>query len=111
MEETLTRYLGVFAPFVATLVCAHYILRTNASVQVAPAELASRFGLRRTLIASAVAFALIVACDAVTGGDLFLHPRFPESQLLITLLLVTVLLAFTVGRTLAPLARRLKRVA
>jgi hypothetical protein len=54
---------------------------------------------------------LIVAVDLATGGDLFLHPRFPESQLLITLLLVAVLLAFTVGRSLAPLARRFKRIA
>ncbi|MDP9245862.1 MAG: hypothetical protein M3O64_04340 [Chloroflexota bacterium] len=38
-------------------------------------------------------------------GDLFLHPQFPESQLLITLLLIGVLLAFTVARSLAPLAR------
>lgn len=110
MEEALTRYLGVFVPFLATLVCAHYILRASALLQVARTELASQF-LRRALTATAVAFALIVACDATTNGDLFLRPRFPESQLLIMLLLVTVLLACTVGRTLAPLARRLKRVA
>ena len=53
---------------------------------------------------------LIVGVDVATGGDLFLHPRFPESQLLITLLLIAVLLAFTIGRSLAPLARRLKRI-
>ena len=53
----------------------------------------------------------IVAVDAATDGELFLRPRFPESQLLITLLLVAVLLAFTVGRSLAPLARRFKRAA
>lgn len=111
MEEALTRYLGVFAPFLATLVCAHYIVRTSASAQMARTALASPLLLRRALVATAVAFVLIVVCDAATNGDLFLHPRFPESQLLITFLLVGVLLAFTVGRTLAPLARRLKRIA
>ncbi len=111
MEEALARYLGVFVPFLATLVCAHYILRTSSSVHLARTELASPLVLRRALVATGVAFALIVVCDAATNGDLFLHPRFPESQLLITLLLVAVLLAFPVGRALAPLARRLKLIA
>ena len=53
---------------------------------------------------------LIVGVDVITGGDLFLHPQFPESQLLITLLLIAVLLAFTVVRSLAPLARRFKLI-
>jgi hypothetical protein len=110
LEEAITRYLGVFAPFVATLVCAHYILRLNGSAMLAHAELGSPRMLRRSLIATAVAFVLIVGVDIATGGDLFLRPRFPESQLLITLLLVVVLLTFTVGRTLAPIARRFKRV-
>jgi hypothetical protein len=110
LEEAITRYLGVFAPFVATLVCAHYILRLNGSVMLARTELGSPRILRRSLIATAVAFVLIVGVDIATGGDLFLRPRFPESQLLITLLLIVVLLTFTVGRTLAPIARRFKRV-
>jgi hypothetical protein len=110
LEEAITRYLGVFAPFVATLVCAHYILRMNGSAMLARTELGSPRILRRSLIATAVAFVLIVSVDIATGGDLFLRPRFPESQLLITLLLIVVLLTFTIGRTLAPIARRFKRV-
>jgi hypothetical protein len=77
---------------------------------LARTELGSPRILRRSLIATAVAFVLIVGVDIATGGDLFLRPRFPESQLLITLLLIVVLLTFTVGRTLAPIARRFKRV-
>jgi hypothetical protein len=26
MEEAVPRYLGVFLPFIATLICAHYIV-------------------------------------------------------------------------------------
>jgi hypothetical protein len=110
VEEAIVRYLGVFVPFIATLVCAHYILRTSASDLLARTELASPRTFRRTLVATVVAFSLIAAVDAATNGDLFLHPRFPESQLLITLLLVAVFLVFTVGRSLAPIARRLKLI-
>lgn len=45
----------------------------------------------------------------MTSEDLFLHPRFPESQLLITTLLVGLVLVFMIGRSLAPIARRFKR--
>lgn len=110
MEEAVGRYLGVFLPFIATLVCAHYIVRLSGSEILARTELASPQTFRRALGATGIAVPLIVAVDVATGGDLFLHPRFPESQLLITLLLVGVLLAFTIGRSLAPLARRLKRI-
>jgi hypothetical protein len=109
MEEAALRYLGVFLPFVATLVCAHYIVRTSGSDLIARTELASPRLLRRALVATTVAAALIVAMDVLTGGELFLRPRFPESQLLITLLLVGVLLAFTIARSLAPIARRFRR--
>ena len=111
MEEALGRYLGVFLPFIATLICAHYIVRMSGSELLASTELASPKMFKRALAGTAIAVALIVAMDVATGGDLFLRPRFPESQLLITLLLVAVLLAFTVGRSLAPLARRFKRIA
>jgi hypothetical protein len=110
MEEAVGRYLGVFLPFIVTLVCAHYILRLSGSEILARTELASPQTFRRALGATGIAVPLIVGVDVATGGDLFLHPRFPESQLLITLLLVAVLLAFTIGRSLAPLARRLKRI-
>ena len=69
------------------------------------------WGLRRGLVATAVAVPPTIGVDLATGGDLFLRPRFPESQLLMTLLLVAVVLAFTVGRLLAPIARRFKRAA
>jgi hypothetical protein len=111
MEDVVGRYLGVFLPFIATLICAHYIVRQSGSELLARTDLASPKTFRRSLAATAVAVLLIVAVDLATGGDRFLHPRFPESQLLITLLLVAVLLAFMVGRSLAPLARRFKRVA
>jgi hypothetical protein len=110
MEEAVGRYLGVFLPFIATLVCAHYIVRLSGSEILARTELASPQTFRRALGATGIAVPLIVGVDVATGGGLFLHPRFPESQLLITLLLVGVLLAFTIGRSLAPLARRLKRI-
>lgn len=109
MEEAALRYLGVVLPFVATLVCGHYIVRTSGSELVAGTELASPKLLRRALAATSVAVGLIVIVDGMTGGDLFLHPRFPESQLLITLLVIGVLLASMIGRSLAPIARRFKR--
>ena len=110
MEEALGRYLGVFVPFIAMLICAHYIVRLSGSEILARTEIASPRTFRRALGATGIAVALIVGVDLATGGDLFLRPRFPESQLLITLLLVAVLLAFTIGRSVAPLARRFKRV-
>ena len=111
MEEAAFRYLGVFVPFIATLSCAHYIVRASGSELIARTELASPTLLRRALAATAVAVALIIIVDSLSAGDLFLHPRFPESQLLIMLLLVGVLLAFTIGRSLAPIARQFKRIA
>jgi hypothetical protein len=98
-------------PFLATLVCAHFIVRQSGSEILVRTQLASPKTFRRALGATGIAVVLIIAVDLVTGGDLFLHPRFPESQLLITMLLVAVLLVFTIGRSLAPLARRFKRVA
>ena len=111
MEEAVGRYLSVFLPFIATLICAHFIVRQSGSEILARTEIASPWVLRRGLLATAIAVPLIVGVDLATGGDLFLHPRFPESQLLITLLLIAVLIAFTVARSLAPLARRFKRIA
>lgn len=111
MKEAVGRYLGVFLRFIATLICARYIVRQSGSEILARTELASPRTFRRALGAIAIAVALIVGVDLATGGVLFLRPRFPESQLLITLLLVAVVLAFTIGRSLAPLARRFKRIA
>lgn len=109
MEEAVLRYLGVFLPFVATLVCAHYIARSSGSELIARTDLASPRMFRRALAATAFAAGLIVLVDGLTDGELFLHPRFPESQLLITLLLVGLLLVSTIGRSLEPIARRSRR--
>jgi hypothetical protein len=111
MEEAAGKYLDVFLPFIATLICAHYIVRQSGALPIARTDLASPRTFRRALVATGIAVPLIIAVDLATGGDLFLHPRFPESQLLITLLLVAVLLVFTIGRSLAPLARRFKLIA
>ena len=111
-EEAVGRYLGVFLPFVATVVCAHLIARRGDSALLGGtrlADLADAATFRRALLATAVAITLIVSVDLATDGELFLRPRFPESQLLITLLLVGVLLAFMLARSLAPLAKRFKR--
>ena len=108
MEDATLRYLGVFLPFVATLICAHCIVRASGSELRARIELGSPSFLRRALGATAVAIGLIVLVDGLTNGDLFLHPRFPGSQLLITIVLVGVLLVFTIGRSLAPLARTMQ---
>ena len=111
MEEAIGRYLSVFLPFIAALISAHYIVRLSASPILARTELASPHLFRRVLGGTGIAVGLIIAVDTATGGELFLRPRFPESQLLITLLLVAVLLVFTIGRSLAPIARRLKHIA
>jgi hypothetical protein len=106
-EEAVGRYLGVFLPFIATLACAHLIVRQSGSQVFA--GLADPTTFRRALLATGVAIVLIVGVDLATDGELFLRPRFPESQLLIALLLVALGIAFTVARSLAPLARRFKR--
>ncbi|MEP7003241.1 MAG: hypothetical protein ABI888_01755 [Chloroflexota bacterium] len=109
MEEAALRYIGVFLPFVATLICAHYLVRTSGFELIARTELASPKVTWRALGATAVSIGLIVSVDVMTSEDLFLHPRFPESQLLITTLLVGLVLVFMIGRSLAPIARRFKR--
>ena len=101
-EDAIGRYLGVFLPFVATVACAHLIARQSGS------ELLVRT-FRRALVATGVAVPLIVGVDLATDGDLLLSPRFPESQLLISLVLVALVLAFIVARSLTLLARRFKR--
>ncbi|HEX9269581.1 MAG TPA: hypothetical protein VF998_07050 [Candidatus Limnocylindria bacterium] len=109
MESALARYLGVFLPFIATLVCAHFIVRSSPSLALARMGLSSPQLLRRALVATGIAVALIVTVDVLTDGALFLRPRFPESQLLVSLILVAVVLTFTVGRAVSPMARRLFR--
>lgn len=110
MEEALGRYLGVFLPFIAMLCCAHLILRASGASLVLRTDLGSPRLLRRALAATSVAAALIVVVDALTGGELFLHPRFPTSQLLVTLLVVIIALGATIARTLEVVTRRHRRV-
>ena len=43
-------------------------------------DFASPRTFRRALVATAIAVPLIIFVDQATGGDLFLHPRFPESH-------------------------------
>ncbi len=99
-EEAVGRYLGVFLPFIATVACGYLIVRQSGADRLV-------LVFRRALVATGVAVGLIVVVDLATDGDLFLRPRFPGSQLLISLVLVVIVLAFTVVRSLAPLARRL----
>ena len=35
MEEAVGRYLEVFLPFIATLICAHYIVRQSGALLIA----------------------------------------------------------------------------
>ena len=51
MEEAAGRYLGVFLPFIATLMCAHYIVRQSGSEMLARTDLASPKTFRRALLA------------------------------------------------------------
>ena len=103
-EEAVGRYLGVFLPFIATVACGYLIVGQSGADRLV-------LMFRRALVATGVAVGLIVAVDLATDGDLFLRPRFPESQLLISIVLVGLVLAFTVARSVAPLARRFKRIA
>ena len=86
-------------------------MRTNASPLLARADLGSPKLLWRALWATTTTTTLIVIVDTLTDGELFLRPRSPGSQLLITLLLVGLLPAAAVGRTLAPIARWFTRAA
>ena len=101
----------MFLPFIATIICALYLMRSTGSPLLAGMDLASPRLLRRALWATAVAVGLIVLVDALTDGELFLRPRSPGTQLLITMLMVGVLLLSAIGRSLAPIARWFKRAA
>ena len=108
MEGILGRYLMVFAPFVATVVLAHLVVRTSGAWQLERMGLASPDLLRRVLLATAGAMTIIVSVDALTGGDLFLRPS-PRSLLLIGAVLIALVSARSAGRALEPLVRGLRR--
>ncbi len=105
----LERYMSVFAPFVATVVLAHFIARSSGAWQVESLGLASPRLLRRALAATATAIAIIVGVDLLTGGALFLHPSSPRSEILIGLTTVALLLGRSVAGILVPLAQRMTR--
>jgi hypothetical protein len=101
----------VFAPFVAAVVVAHFVVRSSGAWQlerVGLASLASPDLLRRVLLATAGAMTIIVSVDALTGGDLFLTPS-PKSLLLIGAILAALLIARSAGRAAGPLVRALRR--
>lgn len=102
MEGILERYLSIFLPFIGTVILAHFIVRSSGAWQLERTGLASPELLRRLLLASASAIAIIVGVDVVTGGDLFLRPSSPRSEILIALVLVTLV----AGRSLLRIAER-----
>lgn len=106
MEGILARYLGVFLPFLAFVVLGHLIVRSSGAWQLQRSALASPELFRRVLLGSLAAIGIIVAVDLATGGDLFLRPRSPQTEILIGLVLVGLVGGRTALRTLAPLARR-----
>jgi hypothetical protein len=111
VEGIALRYLSVFLPFVATVVVAHYVVRSGGAWQL------ERFGLgslgspellRRVLLATAGAMTIIVSVDALTGGDLFLAPS-PRSVLLIGVVLAALVSARFAARAAEPLVRLVRR--
>lgn len=109
VEGILARYLGVFLPFLAFVVLGHLIVRSSGAWQLQKSALASPHLFRRVLLGSLAAIGIIVAVDLVTGGDLFLRPRSPQTELLIGLILVGLVGGRTAFKALAPLARRARR--
>lgn len=105
----LERYLSVFLPFVATVVLAHVIVRSSGSWQVERTGLASPDLLRRILIASVTAIAIILGVDLVSGGDLFLRPTSPRSEILIGLVVVSLVAVRFASRAFAQMGDRLRR--
>jgi hypothetical protein len=106
VEGILARYLGVFLPFLAFVVLGHLIVRSSGAWQLQRSALASPELFRRVLLSSVAAIAIILGVDIATGGDLFLRPRSPQTEILIGLVLVGLVGGRTAFKALAPLARR-----
>lgn len=109
MEGILARYLGVFLPFLAVVVLGHLIVRSSGAWQLQRGPLASPAVLRKVLASSAAAIGIIIAVDLVTGGDLFLRPRSPQSEILIGLIVVGLVGGRSAVAALGPLARRWRK--
>ncbi len=108
MEGVVARYLSVFVPFVATVVVAHLVVRSSGAWQLERMGFASTDLLRRVLLATVGAIAIIVSVDALTGGDLFLAPS-PRSLLLIGVVLAALVSARFAAQAVEPLAHKLRR--
>ncbi len=109
MEGILERYLSIFLPFVATVVLAHFVVRSSGAWQLERMGLASPALLRRLLVASGSAIAIIVGVDLLTGGDLFFRPASTRSVLLIALIVVSLVTVKLASRVVAPIARSILR--
>jgi hypothetical protein len=111
VEGIIGRYLSVFLPFLATVVVAHFVVRSGGAWQlerIGLGSLASPQLLRRVLLATAGAMTIIVSVDALTGGDLFLAPS-PKSLFLIGAILLILVSARFAARAVEPLARIVRR--
>ena len=109
MEGILARYLGVFLPFLAFVVLGHLIVRSSGAWQLQQSALASPHLFRRVLVSSAAAIAIILGVDIVTGGDLFLRPRSPQTEILIGLVLVGLVAGRTAFKAIAACLSRSTR--
>src|SRR5438552_1389017 len=107
VEGIIGRYLSVFVPFLATVVIAHFVVRSSGVWQLERlglGSLASPHLLRRVLLATLGAMTIIVSADALTGGDLFLAPS-PRSLLLIGAIILALVSARFAARAAEPLLR------
>lgn len=109
VEGILARYLGVFLPFLAFVVLGHLIVRSSGAWQLQKSALASPELFRRVFFSTLAAIGIIVGVDLATGGDLFLRPRSPQTEILIGLVLVGLVGVRTAFKAVAPLARRARR--
>ncbi len=109
MEGILERYLSIFLPFVATVVLAHFVVRSSGAWQLERMGLTSPDLLRRVLVASGAAIAIIIGVDLLTGGDLFLRPASPRSLLLIALVVVALVSVKLGSQLIGPVLRSLRR--
>jgi hypothetical protein len=109
VEGILERYLSIFLPFIATIVLAHLVVRSSGSWQVERTGLASPILLRRILIASGTAIAIIVGVDVLTSGDLFLRPDPLRSPILFGLVVVGLVAANFAWRAFGFVGERLRR--
>jgi hypothetical protein len=105
----LGRYLSIFLPFIAAIVLGHLIVRASGAWQLERLGLASPDLLRRVLVASGGAIAIIVGVDVLTDGDLFLRPSSPRSEILMGLVVVALVATNFAWRAFGHLGEILRR--